>query len=183
MEFGQEVEGSLALPTTPDDFAEGAITLDLREQNIGFVVPPNSLVRGEFLLSTGALIVGSFRGRLVCSRGSVIIQRGATFEGEVEADQVWVDGEVRSVTAPTVQMLTLLTRSTPPAAGSAQACLAGAYKQRLAEGSLSRIVGRECVAVSSSAVGKADIASRSFAAHGSKFAARYLPLPQIVASA
>lgn len=175
---------SVGVPTTTrDEFAENAISLDLRTHQIGYIVPPNSLVRGELLLSTGALIVGSFCGRLVCSSGAVIIKHGAVFEGEIEADQVWIDGEVRPVSAPTAQMLSLLSRSTPSGASGAIAGLATTYKQRLAEGDMSRIVGRDAVAISNAAAGKADVASKSFAAHSSKFAARYLPLQQGIAGA
>lgn len=172
----------LSLPAADEEFGENAVALDLREHQIGYVVPPNSLVRGELLLSCGALIVGSFCGRLVCSKGSVVIKRGATFEGEIEADQVWIDGEVRSLSSNTVVMLSLLGRSTPAGAAPALAGLSSVYKQALVSGSLSRIVGRECIAVSNAAIGKADIASKSFAVHGKNFAARYLPLPHAAAA-
>ena len=181
MDLNTPANGSVGMPaTTPEEYTDEAVSLDLRTHQIGFIVPPNSLVRGEFLLSTGALVVGSFCGRLVCSRGAVIIKRGAVFEGEIEADQVWVDGEIRNVSAHTAQVLALLTRSTPAGAAGAIAGLANTYRQRIGEGDMSRIVGREAVAISNAAVGKADVASRSFAAHSAKFAARYLPLKQAV---
>ncbi|MDF2461875.1 MAG: hypothetical protein K0Q43_110 [Ramlibacter sp.] len=175
-----QTQAPISLPASDEEYGENAVALDLREHQIGYVVPPNSLVRGEVLLSSGALIIGSFCGRLVCSHGSVIIKKGATFEGEIEADQVWIDGEIRPMSANTVVMLSLLSRSTPPGAAPALAGLSGVYTQRLVAGSLSRIVGRECIAVSNAASGKADIASKSFAVHGKNFAARYLPLPNSV---
>jgi hypothetical protein len=164
------------LAITDDEHSEHAVSLDLKEHQIGFIVPANSLLRGEFLLSTGALILGSVCGRLVCSQGSIIVHRGATFEGEMEADQVFVDGEVRNISGSTAQLLAHTARTTPAAAAGALAGLAGTFKQKIAEGSMSRIVGRQCVAISNMAAGKADIASTNFAAHGRSFAARYLPL-------
>jgi len=178
-----QTSADLGLATTEQEQAEQELALDLGEHQIGMVVPSNSLVRGEFLLSAGVVIDGTFCGRLVCSSGSVFIRHSAIFEGEVEADQVWIDGEVRPVSRPTAQIIEQAARSTPPAASRALAGLTATYKKKIAEGDLSRIVGRECVAISNAARGKADVASKSFAAHGSKFAARYLPVASTLAAA
>lgn len=166
-----------AAASLPEEhFGENSIVLDVREHHIQYMVPPHSLVRGEMLLSGGAVIFGTFCGRLICSKGSVIIKKGAIFEGEIEADQVWVDGEIRALSSGTASLLNLLGASTPAAGKSAAASLARLYPSKPATGGMSRLVGRQQIGVSNAALGKADVASQSFAIHGRDFAARYLPL-------
>ena len=48
------------------------------------------------VLPHGALICGEFIGDILCERGTVIITKGARIRGRVEADRIYVEGEVSS---------------------------------------------------------------------------------------
>lgn len=166
---------SAALASRDEEYVEHAVELDLREQGIGYVVPVNSMIRGELLLSTGAVIAGTFCGRLVCSQGTVALLKGSVFEGEIEAEKVWIDGDVRNISPATAQLLGLTARTTPEQARPAMGGLINGFRTKLVEGGMSRIVGRSEVCIAASATGRADVCASSFAAHGKKFAARYFP--------
>lgn len=173
MELGTQLRD---LPEAVDDrFGNNSLFLGLQEHKIQYMVPPHSMVRGEVLLAGGAVIFGTFCGRLICAQGSVIIKKGAIFEGELEADQVFVDGAVRAVSGPTAALIGLLGRTTPAAVNPVATGLISAFNSKLVEGGLSRLVGRHSLAISNAAEGKADVASRNFAVHGRGFAARYVP--------
>lgn len=74
----------------------GQITLSLREHEIGFLLPQHSHQEGRMVLQHGALICGDFIGDVLCERGSVIIAKGARFRGRIEAERVYVEGEISS---------------------------------------------------------------------------------------
>lgn len=84
----------------PDPFAsapQGEISLSLREHGISFVLPFGARMEGRLLLPGGALIFGDFIGDIFCESGSVVIKQGGRFRGMVEADRIYVEGEVSSV--------------------------------------------------------------------------------------
>ena len=73
------------------------IILSLKDHNIGFVLPFGSRMEGRLLLAGGALIFGDFVGDIFCESGSVIIKKGGRFRGIIEADRIYVEGEVSSI--------------------------------------------------------------------------------------
>lgn len=74
----------------------GQITLNLREHKIGCFVPQGGKLEGKLVLPYGALVCGEFLGDMLCETGSVIIPRGARVHGRIEADRIYVEGEVAS---------------------------------------------------------------------------------------
>ena len=48
------------------------------------------------VLQHGALICGEFIGDILCEKGSVIIAKGARMRGRIEADRIYIEGEVGS---------------------------------------------------------------------------------------
>ena len=161
----------------PEEYHEHYLAPDLREMQAVYIVPPKSLVRGEMVLDGGAIIAGAFCGRMICSRGVVAILKGAVFEGEIEADQVWIDGDVRLVSAATANLIALASRSTPKQARGAMATLTGRFKgASLQEGDGSRIVGRQAISVSMSAMGQAVLVSTTHVINSSRFQARCISL-------
>ena len=77
----------------------GQITLNLLEHQIGYLLPQHSRQEGRMVLQHGALICGEFVGDVLCEKGSVIITRGARLRGRVEADRIYIEGEVSSSTS------------------------------------------------------------------------------------
>jgi len=84
-------------PTPADPRPQSQISLSLREHNIGYILPHGAKADGRLLLPCGALIHGDFIGDIFCESGSVIIKEGARFRGMVEADIIYVEGEVSSI--------------------------------------------------------------------------------------
>lgn len=80
-------------PGKPQD----AISLSLREHNISFTLPFGARLEGRLLLPGGALIFGDFIGDIFCESGSVIVKKGARYQGMAEADQIYIEGEVSSL--------------------------------------------------------------------------------------
>lgn len=81
------------------DKPQGEISLSLREHNISFTLPYGARMEGRLLLPGGALIYGDFVGDIFCESGSVIVKKGGRFQGMVEADQIYIEGEVSSIDA------------------------------------------------------------------------------------
>lgn len=83
--------------STPPIHDPGQLTLSLREHNIGFSLPAGATLEGALLnLPHGALISGTFVGTLKCEHGSVIIAATARIRGVIEADRIYIEGEVAS---------------------------------------------------------------------------------------
>ena len=70
------------------------ISLSLRDHHIAFTLPFGSKMDGRLMLPCGALIFGDFSGDIFCESGSVIIKHGARFTGVLEADNIYIEGEV-----------------------------------------------------------------------------------------
>ena len=84
--------------TTSMDAAKGSeITLSLRDHGITFTIPFGARMEGKLLLPGGALIHGDFIGDLYCETGAVLIMPGARFSGQLEADEIYIQGEVLPV--------------------------------------------------------------------------------------
>lgn len=75
----------------------GELTLSLRDHNIGFSLPFGSRMEGKLFLPSGALIQGDFIGDIYCETGDVIITKGARFSGQIEADNIYIEGEVAPI--------------------------------------------------------------------------------------
>jgi hypothetical protein len=75
----------------------GHINLSLREHGIGFFLPPGGKLEGRMVLPHGALLSGEFVGELLCESGSIIIPAGAKVRGTLEADRIYVEGDVSSL--------------------------------------------------------------------------------------
>lgn len=76
----------------------GEIDLSLREHNIGFILPVGARLEGKLLIPHGVLIYGDFIGDIFCESGSAIVMAGGRFRGMLEADRVYIEGDVSSVT-------------------------------------------------------------------------------------
>lgn len=98
---------------------ESEITLSLKEHNIGFVLPFGSRMEGRLLLAGGALIFGDFVGDIFCESGSVIIKKGGRFRGIIEADRIYVEGEVSSIDGEKMRS-TLIARNMIAGSSSSQ---------------------------------------------------------------
>lgn len=79
------------------ELPNGEISLSLREHNIGFTLPFGARMEGRLLLPCGALIYGDFVGDIFCESGSVVIKKGGRFRGMMEANMIYVEGEVSSL--------------------------------------------------------------------------------------
>lgn len=79
-------------PTSPKD----QISLTIEEHSIGSIFPPGSKIEGKMHLPQGVIIGGDFVGEIFCARGSVIIQKGARFAGRIEADRIYIEGDIVS---------------------------------------------------------------------------------------
>lgn len=77
---------------------ESTISLDIADHEIGFIVPAGARMQGRLHLPCGALILGEFVGEILCARGSLIIKNGARARLIGEADRVYVEGNVASLT-------------------------------------------------------------------------------------
>ena len=76
----------------------GALSLDLRQHNICFVLPEGATIaNADVTLPGGALIYGKFTGRIICHEGSLIIPKGSSFAGKAEAQQIYVEGTIRDL--------------------------------------------------------------------------------------
>jgi cytoskeletal protein CcmA (bactofilin family) len=76
---------------------EHTLNLSLREHHIGFFVPPDMVLDGSCLeLKFGALIYGTVIGDIWCESGSVIIAAQGRVCGNIEADRIYIEGEVAS---------------------------------------------------------------------------------------
>lgn len=83
--------------STPPTQESGQLTLSLHEHDIGFYLPPGASLEGANLeLPHGALISGTFIGNIKCEHGSVIITSEARMCGQIEADRVYIEGEIAS---------------------------------------------------------------------------------------
>lgn len=79
-----------------DNDATDEISLSLSDHNIGFFLPHGARMEGQLLLPCGALILGDFIGDIFCESGSIIIKKGGRFQGMMEANLIYVEGEVTS---------------------------------------------------------------------------------------
>jgi hypothetical protein len=75
----------------------GDLVLDLRDHEICWVLPPGSALTGTLDIPGGALVQGTFVGRLRCARGSLVVAADGEFTGEADADRIYVDGTIRSI--------------------------------------------------------------------------------------
>lgn len=82
--------------TDQPDQRQGQIKLSLQEHNVGMILPAGGRIEGRMSLPTGALIAGDFIGDILCETGSVIIAAKARFRGTIEADRIYIEGEVSS---------------------------------------------------------------------------------------
>lgn len=130
----------------PGSIESDVINLDIVNHEISFIVPVGAQIAGEVLLPGGALICGKFSGKIKSSRGSIIIANGAVFEGEAEADSVYIAGSVRN------------------------------YKIDGSRSVVSKILGHVLIAVSLTAEGQADLRGGSFSVNSGKFSARFIPI-------
>lgn len=78
--------------------ASDTLSLSIREHDVGFFLPPRAVLNNSRLeLPHGALLCGSFDGDLICEAGSVIITKDCRFCGSIEADRIYIEGDVASV--------------------------------------------------------------------------------------
>lgn len=86
-----ELAGTQRLPEA------GALSLDLQQHSICFVLPKGATARGDLDIPGGALIYGTLHGRIRCREGSLILAAGSDFAGKAEAVQIYVNGTVRAL--------------------------------------------------------------------------------------
>jgi len=73
------------------------LDLSLKEHEICFVVPAGAKIDANTLdIPGGILILGALRGKVFCSRGSAIIASGGEFQGEMDAENIYVEGIITS---------------------------------------------------------------------------------------
>jgi cytoskeletal protein CcmA (bactofilin family) len=72
----------------------GALSFDLREHNVVFVLPANSSIAGHIVVPGGALIQGKLVGSISCTGGSLIFAPNSIFAGNAEADKIYIGGSV-----------------------------------------------------------------------------------------
>lgn len=76
---------------------EGAYQVRLESNNICMLIPAGAIVDGGTMrLPGGILILGALRGKIICESGSAIIGSGGEFQGQIEADDVLIEGNVTS---------------------------------------------------------------------------------------
>lgn len=86
---------SITPPVQPP--ANGSLTLSIRDHQIGFLLPQGATLDGANLdLPHGAIIAGTFIGNIKCEHGSVVITETARVCGRVEAERVYIEGEIAS---------------------------------------------------------------------------------------
>lgn len=69
----------------------------LSDHKICFVVPLGSTIDAFTIdLPGGILILGALRGRVICQAGSAIVAAGGEFQGDLSADDIYVEGRVTS---------------------------------------------------------------------------------------
>lgn len=79
--------------TSDSQLAE--LSIDLREHGICWVVPEGASISGATVeLPGGALILGSFKGSIICKEGSLIVAKQAEFSGHGIADKVYIEGGI-----------------------------------------------------------------------------------------
>ena len=93
----------------------GELVLSIRDHDISFVVPAGTRMEARAALPGGALICGEFTGELLSQHGSIVIAAGATVQGTLEADNIYIEGDVSS--SPT--KLSILIARNLIAAGAA----------------------------------------------------------------
>ena len=92
-----------------------ALTLSLRDQDVGFFLPARAVLHNARLeLPHGALISGTFVGDLICEGGSVVVTEEGQVCGHIEANKVYIAGKIAS----TRERRSLVTGRTMIAAGS-----------------------------------------------------------------
>lgn len=135
---------------------DDVISLDLADHEIAFVLPVGARMQGRLQLPGGALILGEFVGEILCLRGSLIIKAGARTRLIGEAERVYVEGDVAS--------LSLDANVTDTDQGPARSVL----------------IGRQIVAAASSARCNADLYSAQFAVtKGAKVWGRMLTIEEL----
>lgn len=73
------------------------LTLSLQEHDICMVIPAGARIDGHRLdLPGGVLILGALRGTVHCAKGSAIIAAGGEFQGDLEAENIYIEGRVTS---------------------------------------------------------------------------------------
>lgn len=69
----------------------------LENHSICMVIPAGSVMDGgNMRLPGGILVLGALRGKVTCSTGSAIIGGGGEFQGQLEANDVLIEGIVTS---------------------------------------------------------------------------------------
>lgn len=98
--FPTRAETTSTSPTTqgqPDISTPAAFQATLKAHQICFLVPAGAKIDGHtFDLPGGILILGALRGRVRCSTGSALILAGGEFQGNLEANDVIIEGRVTS---------------------------------------------------------------------------------------
>jgi len=73
------------------------LDLSLKEHGICFIVPVGAKIDAHTLdLPGGILVLGALRGKVFCSKGSAIIASAGEFQGELDAENVYVEGAITS---------------------------------------------------------------------------------------
>lgn len=71
------------------------LTLDLREHEICWTVPPGAAIASTTVeLPGGAIVQGKLRGKVVCKTGSFVLAAGGEFSGSVEAERIYIAGRI-----------------------------------------------------------------------------------------
>lgn len=100
------------------------LSLSIKEHDICFVVPAGARIDAHRLdLPGGILVLGALRGSVFCSSGSAIIAKGAEFQGELNAANIYVEGRITSPKNPR-QISRLRARGTTTAEGQSTGGLA-----------------------------------------------------------
>lgn len=87
--------------TTASSAELRTLSLSIKEHDICFVVPAGARIDAHRLdLPGGILVLGALRGSVFCSQGSAIIARGAEFQGELDATNIYVEGRITSPKNP-----------------------------------------------------------------------------------
>lgn len=69
----------------------------LENHSICMVIPAGSVVDGGTMrLLGGILVLGALRGKVTCGTGSAIIGGGGEFQGQLEANDILVEGNITS---------------------------------------------------------------------------------------
>lgn len=117
---GATVAASQALaPRRADETTKASFSASIQGHQICFSVPAGSVIDAHSIdLPGGILILGALRGRVRCLTGTAIIAKGGEFQGNLEANDVLVEGKITSPDSPGDKMTEIRARGQRNAQGA-----------------------------------------------------------------